>query len=98
MATPDHKAHARPSFALDGHLTTIPYTAQPTRSVACTVLTNRLGDNHLAHRDRGVTLRAMTRIAHRDGRRLAGTRRHYGPAHAARAMPCKPGMVGHSPT
>ncbi len=65
MATPDHKARARASITQDDHLTTFPYTAEPTHGAS---LTNRLGDNHLAHRDRGVPLRATTRIPQRDGR------------------------------
>lgn len=80
MAVPDHRALARSSLSDDEHLTSFPdssHTANAaarTRGDAPTVSMTRLAGTHLVRRQRGVTLFATTRVAHRDGRTPMGPR------------------------
>ncbi len=70
MATPDHTARARASFLQDGYLAFIPdssHRANLTRhphGTAPPALSTRLGDNHVVHGRRRVTLHATHQGRH----------------------------------
>jgi hypothetical protein len=98
MATPDHKAPARPSFPLDEHLTSIPdgshhaaLGAHPRHSARSTARPHP-GGNHLAHPQRGAPLHTVTGHARRD--RWIGMDSRPVPTAGAACVDSAPGISG----